>query len=341
MEFYSSIYGLRIRLNQPVPGIAISESSLGALDIDISLGVMPEWFRANNSRSEIWYASQEDDPGQVPRLLISELVDAGHYHVKYSDGTEFLINKSGTRIWATWKPETLTLEDTATYLLGPIMGFVLLVRGQISLHASAIALSGQAVAIVGPAGSGKSTTAAALARLGYSVLGEDVLTVQDLENEFMIQPAYPCIRLWPSSVAALYGSEAQLPRLTPTWDKCYLDLTREQYVFQTEALPLRAIYLLGERSAAASSPSVHEVRSTEALISLIANTYATYLLDKQMRARAFRLLTRIEKKVPIRKVVPHIDPARIDSLCKAILEDFHRLRSAELSPRLREQTLHV
>jgi hypothetical protein len=55
---------------------------------------------------------------------------------------------------------------------------------------------------------------------------------------------------------------------------------------------------------------------------LIANTYATKLMDKQMRAREFELLTRVVSHVPVRRVTPHADPARINELCDRILNDF-------------------
>ncbi len=341
MSFYTSIYGLNILLNEQVPGIAKLESPTAIADIEITFGAMPSWFRPDEVEKELWYVSPEQEPGGDPRLVVWEVVDTDHYHVRYADGTQFLIDKLGTRIWATWPPETLTLEDTATYLLGPMMGFVLLLRGCISLHASAFAVGDQAVALVGPAGAGKSTTAAALAGLGYIVLAEDVVSLQDLGNLFLVQPAYPCIRLWPSSVKALYGHEAELPKLTPTWDKCYLDLTQKQYDFKKEPLPLAAIYLLDERNEAPTSPSVHEVPSSEALISLIANTYATYLMDKKMRAREFELLGRVLKNVPVRRVVPHADPVNIATLCKTIIEDFDSLRSRGLLLEVLEHALHV
>ncbi len=50
-------------------------------------------------------------------------------------------------------------------------------------------------------------------------------------------------------------------------------------------------------------------------MSLVANTYATKLMDKQMRAREFELLTRVLNNVPLRRVTPHSDPARIPELC--------------------------
>jgi hypothetical protein len=44
-------------------------------------------------------------------------------------------------------------------------------------------------------------------------------------------------------------------------------------------------------------------------------------MDKQMRAREFELLTRVVAKVPLRRVTPHADPARLNKLCIAILND--------------------
>jgi hypothetical protein len=326
VPYYTSIYGLDLVLNEQVPGIAVETFADQRTDIQVTFGSMPQWFRPEETAQEIWYVSRDRQADEVPRLVVWHFPLIGHYHVKYADGTEFLIDQHGTRIWATWPCETLTLEDTATYLLGPMMGFVLLLRGCISLHASAVAIHNQAVALVGPAGAGKSTTAAALADLGYRILAEDVVTLEDQDNSFLVQPGYPCIRLWPSSVKALYGDEAELPKLTPTWNKCYLDLTQEKYQFQTGALPLAAIYLLDERSEDASAPYVRTLSPNEALISLISNTYATHLMNRPMRKREFDLLGRVLKAIPVRKLIPHSDPSQIGALCNTLISDFKTLQ---------------
>jgi hypothetical protein len=322
MPYRSSIYGLGVVANKIVPGVPASPTASD--DVHITFGQLPSWLNeVSTTELETYVADYKDECGN-PMLRVFRAAEGKYYRFCYADRTEFLVDHAGAEIWARW-PEPLTLEDAATYLLGPIMGFVMLLRGVVCLHASAIAIGDKAVALVGPAGSGKSTTAAAFAERGYSILAEDVVTLDDRMDHFLIRPAYPCIRLWPASVKALYGTETHLPKLTPNWDKCYLDLSER---FQRQPLPLAAVYLLSERRDDRAAPFVEPLDKSKALMSLIANTYATKLMDTQMRAREFELLTRVLNNVPVRRVTPHSDIAHIPELCTRILSDIKSVLSA-------------
>ena len=320
MPYRCSIYGLGVVANRPIPGVPSSKTASDNIRIDF--GSRPAWLHeVGEAQIEPCYIADYTDECGNAVLRVFRLLEGQYYRFCYADGTEFVVDGAGTQIWAEW-PEQLTLEDATTYLLGPIMGFVMLLRGVVCLHASAVAIGSDAIALLGPAGAGKSTTAAAFAERGFSVLAEDVVTLDDRGDRFMVRPGYPCIRLWPASVKALYGTESQLPRLTPNWDKCYLDLTARPEQFQQQPLPLAAIYLLGERRDDCDAPFVEPLDRAEGLISLVANTYATKLMDKEMRAREFELLTRVLGSIPLRRVTPHVDPARIPELCESILADF-------------------
>lgn len=321
MSYRCSIYGLGVSANRPIPGVPSSpiEPPVESIDVNIHFGSFPAWFHALESQpSQLSYTAEYTDNSGQPVLRVFRLLDGKHHHFRYADNTQFVVDHAGSQIWATWTPP-LTIEDTATYLLGPIMGFVMLLRGIICLHASAIVVGSEALAVVGPAGSGKSTTAAAFAAKGFNVLADDVVTLDDRGGGFLARPAYPCIRLWPASVKTLYGSESHLPRLTPNWDKRYLDLTPG---FPTKPVPISAIYLFGERRDEPGAPFVQPLGRTDALLSLIANTYTNYLIDKAMQARQFDLLTRVLATVPVRRVTPHADATRIQQLCDCILDDF-------------------
>jgi len=317
MPYRCSIYGLGVTANRSIPGVPAS--AITSEDLRISFGSLPTWLdEMSDTQDETSYVADYQNERGEPVLRVFRVLEGRYFRFRYADRTEFLVDHSGAEVWAEWA-EPLTLEDTATYLLGPIMGFVMLLRGVVCLHASAVVVGHEAIALLGPAGSGKSTTAAALAKRGYSVLAEDVVTLDDRGDHFLVRPAYPCIRLWPSSVKALYGSETHLPKLTPNWDKCFLDL-REN--FHGEPVPLAAIYHLNQRRDDVAAPFVETLDRSEGLMSLVANTYATKLMDKQMRAREFQLLTRVLRHVPLRRLTPHTDPVRISELCDTILQDF-------------------
>ena len=323
MHYGCSIYGLAVVANRPIPTVPCS--AITTADVRVSFGVLPDWFHSlGPDQVETTYVADATDESGKPAFVFTKLHQGDFFRFTYADETEFVVDRAGREIWTTWL-EPLTLEDTATYLLGPVMGFVLLLRGLVCLHASAIVVDGMAIALVGPAGAGKSTTAAAFAARGFSVLAEDVVTLDDRGDTFFVQPAYPCIRLWPASAATLYGSRSALPPLTPNWDKLYLDLTQQSGQFENERRRLAAIYLLEERSEDPQAPFVEALDPAAGMISLIANTYGTKFLDKHMRAREFDVLSRVLQHVPLRRVTPHADPQKLATLCDQLLSDFKRL----------------
>src|SRR6267378_3816435 len=95
--------------------------------------------------------------------------------------------------------------------------------------------------------------------------------------------------------------------------------------FASRALPLCAIYVLGDRRSD-SAPCVEAVRAQAALLSLVAETYANKILDREMRAREFEVLSRLVSAVPVRRVSPHEDATRLGELCKVIREDLDSLK---------------
>jgi hypothetical protein len=323
-DFLHTIYGLGIRSSTPIPGLAPSAGHSSA-DLVIRLGSVPQRLAGAQShlRPPSFISPYRDEQGE-PISRLWRLAGGAYFRLRYWDGTEFVINRSGTRVWAAWSPDS-TLEDTATYLLGPVLGLVLALRGTYCLHASVIAVEGKAVALLGPPGAGKSTTAAAFARRGYPVLSEDLAALLHQDGRYLIPPGYPCIRLWDASVESLYGSPKALPCCTPTWDKRQLDLSKNGYRFQTTPLPLAAIYHLAPRSADPAAPRVELTSGQEKMLSLVGNMHSTYMLGAAFQARAFAMLQQLQQRVPVRRVIPHADPGRLPELCDAILDDLRAL----------------
>jgi hypothetical protein len=319
-----AIYGLWLQADGPIPGLEPA-SDLAPPNVQVWLQRLPSWLSdQNNPSPHSWFRTAEKNEQGQPNLTVLQLRGGAYFQLCYSDGITFVLDRSGSRIWVGW-PASATLHDAATYLLGPVLGFVLRLRDVQCLHASAVAIDEQAVALVGPAGAGKSTTASALVRWGFALVSEDVVPVVLRDSTFLAQPGYPRIRLWPKSVAFLLGSPDKLPRLAPPWEKRYLDLAVEGMPFQSKPLPLAAVYLLRARTDTPQAPFVESVAPAEALITLVANSYTNYLLDQHQRAKEFEFLGKLVAGVPMRRLTPHTDSARLDQLCDVILDDFRSL----------------
>jgi hypothetical protein len=305
------LYGCHVAANHPLPGLSPVAVDRADTTVTFETGL-----HGYNLSGPLVHGGD---------YIVVRRVDAG-YHFTYGDRTEFLVSPDGSRIVATIPPDS-TFEDTCTYLVGPVMGFVMRLRGVVCLHASNVVIGGRVVAFCGPPGAGKSTTAAAFAKRGYAILAEDVAALDDRGSVFFVQPGYPRVNLWPKSATALCGSEDALPAITPTWGKGYLALTGPDQ-FHPAAAPLAAVYLIGTRCPGASA-EICELTPGDAFMALAVNTYTPYLLDAAMRAREFDVLRRLVATIPIRLVHPSEDIANIGGLCDALLLDCSALTVTE------------
>ncbi len=321
MNAFYSVYGLLLEASFPLPGLPPATASRKA---DILVRLKSQGASSSSPPPSSLFESPLDSSAAGTRdlgaLQFGKLAGGAYYGLFYADGARFAVSRKGSEIWADW-PENYTPEDACTYLTGPVLGFALRLLGRVCLHASAIAVDGQAIALLGGPGAGKSTTAAAFALAGFPVLSDDVTVLSQGGTRLLIQPGYPRVNLWPDAVHKLLGVEAALPRITPTWDKQYLPLQQDGLRFADQALPLGAVYFLGGWDALRTSPEIEEIPCGEALVTLAANAYVNYLLDAEMRRRDFDALHQLVSGVPVRKLrcpATGISPA---AACEAIAAD--------------------
>lgn len=330
------VYGMGLVADQPIPGLTPA-NGLRAPDLEVSLdGGLPRPGDYREPSSTLWHVSANLDPQGEPVLRVWRSKGGGFFHLRYSDGVEFVVDRQATRVWVDG-PKEASPEYLAVYLLGPVLGFVLRLRGVTCLHASAAAVGDQALAFLGPPGAGKSTLAAVFALAGYPVLSDDVTPLREDGGAFLIGPGMPRLCLWPNAVAHLFGSSQALPLLIPPndlypdWDKRYLALNGGKYRFHDSPLGLAAIYILGEPRADGGF-RVEPVDPATGMLALVANTYRTELLDKDLRAQEFGTLARLAARIPLRRVTPPAEVAHLARFCEAILEDFHSLLSPATRP---------
>ena len=295
-----SIYGLRVALigaTSRLPAVA----GLGPADVTIHLGGFPASIPV--APAELLYGRVGKESGHRVGLRIFRVTASPYLHFRFPDDTEFLVNPETSTLYANW-PEFYSLGYVAPILLGPLMGFLLRLKGITTLHASVIASRGRAVALTGPGGTGKSTTAAAFARAGFAVLSDDLAPLRPENNLLQVAPGYPRVCLWPESVRLLFGNEEALPLITEGWDKRFLDLAAPGYQFGAAPLPLGAVYWISERAESAQPPRIEPLNPQQALAVLVGNTYAAKFGDLAGSARDLRIYSDLISRLPVRRVYP-------------------------------------
>jgi hypothetical protein len=315
------VCGLRVRSDRPIPDLNPAESD--TVDVEIAFQAHPQ--SSQFTQRTLRYSTTELAESGEPVVRLFEIGSPFFlYQLVYGDATKFMIDRAGSRVWATW-PDGSTFEDTLTYLLGPVLGFLLRLRGVTCLHASAIAIDGVAIALTGPTGAGKSTAAAQFASMGFPVLSDDIATLEEADTSFLVQPSPARLRLWPSSVAHLYGHPDALPRLTPSWEKQYLDLLTGHRRFQSTALPLAAIYILS--GPAGPGGEITEIPRSTAMMRLLPNVYVNYLLDDGFRERDFVRIAKAVNTVAVRQLNLRHDFTTLERTCHAIVIDLYQARN--------------
>jgi hypothetical protein len=302
-------YGLSLSSNVPITGLIAANPRTTVANLRINFGSLPTVSYSDDQTRVRFTSAYLNERGE-PGLRIWDVDDGAFLRINYVDGTEFWLDRELETLWAHW-PESCSLADTLSYLLGPVLGLVLRLRGIVCLHASAVSVDDRCAAFVGSEGSGKSTTAAAFAQKGFAVLSDDIVGLVEQGDEFQVLPA-----------KLLYGSSDALPPLSPGWDKRYLPLGEVGMPrFEDRQLRLGTLYTFGDSSTHATA-NIEATSQKSALLMLVGNTYATNFLDAKQRAKEFEVLGRLVDAVPVRRINPSRNVTSVNELCELIRQDF-------------------
>jgi hypothetical protein len=221
--------------------------------------------------------------GQVDHAPL-EAVDASHeFWATAGDACHFFRGVGAFLVRSGWEIIVDPVPDTdpravRLSILGPALALVLLQRGRLVLHASAVAVAGSVIAFLGGQGGGKSTTAAALNRRGHDLVTDDVLVIHMHQGSPLAVPSFPQFKLWPASVVALGDVPEAYPLLHPHFDKRARRVTQG---FAPMSLPLAHLYVLDEGPTLQIAP----LQPQEALRELLRHWYGARFGRQLLQAR--------------------------------------------------------
>ncbi len=149
-------------------------------------------------------------PDGHPWLRYARTADG--YLLRYSGFADFVVtyDRREIRFVGTLNDAS---ELTARHLvLDSVLPLFLNLFGSEALHATAIATDRGACAFTGPAGTGKSTLAASFVKVGYKLLCDDCLALED-RGTIVAMPGYRGLRLWLDALEAMGGESGMLMRV--------------------------------------------------------------------------------------------------------------------------------
>lgn len=201
-----SLHGLRVRSDLSLDEPAVAD---GPIDVDIRQGEQRlitdeapsgELLVRLNLDGRLWYAASRVDDG---------------YLLRFANNCDFALSEDCSSI--TWHShEGIDRGLLGIMVKGTVLAFVLSLLGHLVLHASAIAISGRAVAFAGLSGMGKSTAAALLCAGGARLISDDALRVEFGSPTVCFQGA-SSLRLHQSAASVLDLFEIP-PRVAETAD---------------------------------------------------------------------------------------------------------------------------
>ena len=235
------------------------------------------------------------------RRTLSIARQSGGYLLRFHGFADFALDITRRSI-VCWRRNNAPMTTVRHLLLDQVMPLVLSREDRLVLHAAGVATPRGAVALLGQAGAGKSTLAAALAASGFPLLTDDCLSLEPSRRGFLARPFYPGARLWPDSAHAVGAKAARSSRVA--------HYTRKRRVAETglpfldESVPLASVLVLDRRRGrpAPDAVTLTRLRGREAWLAVLGCTFQLDTGDPAAIGRGFDLQSRLVTTTPIYRV---------------------------------------
>ncbi|MFB9330989.1 aldolase [Paenibacillus aurantiacus] len=228
--------------------------------------------------------------------------------------------QDGARVYVS-PLEHAEKEKIRLYLLGTVMGTVLLQRGMLPLHGSAVVIDGGAYAFVGDSGAGKSTLAAAFLDAGYELLTDDVIAVRTgVMGEPEVVPAYPQQKLWQESLDHMKMDANEYEPLYQEVTKFAVPVSAK---FHNGAVPLKGIFELVKTEKEAWS--IRPLNGLQCLPLLSHHTYRSFLIGAmRLIGWHFEVITRLLNRARVYRVERSVHTFTAPMLVEEIVRLAHK-----------------
>jgi hypothetical protein len=196
------------------------------------------------------------------------------------------------------------------------MAVLLLQRGLLVLHASAVSVDGKAVVFLGSRTAGKSTMTAALHREGYQMIADDVVGIKIDDGMSVVVPGVPQIRLGDDTIEGVGIEETIRYEHDRGPEKSYQPIDN-----QSNETELGSIYTLQNND----TTCINNLDGPIAFFQLVTSTYAQGLLsDTDATTEHFEQCAAVLNQVSLRQLARPKSFERLPEVAELIAEDTKR-----------------
>jgi len=304
------VYGLRLDSAWPLPYSTIPGPWLA--DVSLRKGTDAGFRRA---------LKDVVVPDHGGPWVTASLPDGSRY-LRWSGAFEFLIPRDGRSI--TCRPLTSRGVDAFHTHLGPSLSFALINLGLEPLHSTTLAIDGEAVALMGDCGYGKSSLGASFVKAGHPLLTDDLLVLGSEGGTFVAYPGAPRVKLYPAIAKIIFGPRVRGLRLEPLTPKLIIPLGGARS--RRTPAPLKAIYMLTPPGSRRTSTRVviKRLSPRRAFLELVRNTFNMSVSEPDRLERQFALATRLAMSVPVKTLSYPREFGMLTKARDAILADLQR-----------------
>jgi hypothetical protein len=292
-QYTYKAFGLIINSTFPINEFIVSE---GIPDVKIKTGSVPEQLNHVAKKGVKYQATKNE--------FLLEVDTIARYYVK--DGCEITIEPLKSKVD----------NEIRLFLLGSVLGALFLQRGLLPIHGSSIKFGNTACVFSGISGVGKSSLAACFVKKGFSFLADDISVV---DNNLMVIPSFPNIKLWKDVLNKLEINEASLNKIRPELKKYQLPLEDKYF---KEPLPLDKFFIISTKNTPGFEYA--EIKGLQKFDAVKSNTYRFRFVEGlQQQQDHFLLLNKLLPNIKVYMISRPQSPILLNEFADFIIDTFN------------------
>lgn len=289
MYYFYKVYGLKVKSQMMINELTTLEDK-DNIDVNIVYKPMPQDIKEKISKGR-------NSTYEKQRMWFN-IKGLATYCI--SNGNEVLIELH----------ENADMQLVKVYILGSVLGMVLLQRNIVAIHGGSIVIDNKGYVFTGDKGAGKSTLTTALRQRGYKFVADDVAAI-DIGEINKINPGFGYQKLCEDTMSKLgydvskyspFRSDMNIKYIVPALDSFVYDKVEFAGIFEVEA------------SDDVNSVEIEEIKGTNKVNRIIKNIFRIEIMMYLggMNPEYFKKCMEISKNVKYYKITRPKDKFTVD-----------------------------